>query len=1093
MTVNSILSQTNNIIITALSNVDSVEISAVYSFMSQQKSYTVNELNFSKTKDLGQLNECHICWIHSIDTCAELLSAKNGDLLKEFVNNGGNLILTLEAARLIFELGLEPLPLSVRRKNSKDQGYGRKLGLHAFRSHPVFDGLNGGAYIFKPMNDTSLRTIGFFDQDLPTNGKVIAVDWDYIFLRENTKLMYEYTIGKGKILVIGAYTYFSLPNINRQHLEKFILNCFNYLLEKKSSVKSRYWSYNTQTVKQAKINLTFEYSLNTPPISHEEKEMTLVRDKAEDQYWDVANERMVIMGKEPGGIDEIWTHPYMAFRDYKVGLHFSESDSIVWLNNQKPEIFVRPTSFTRIFEDETFWLKETISTSPKKPEGIIQYEFFSDQTAEFIVTLKSNKRLMWPYSEFVYNQLLYNYEDEQNLFTITNEEKESVCYLKSSISPITYELGQFDKFEIKFNKGQKIEINTSATEEFMVKGVFVFPIPIGEHFAFNIGMDDNNFELDKKSTNTTDHFALTQGLQIKTPNTTFNQAYQWALASTESFYVYTPDVGKSIVAGYGTTAKGWDGEHTINGRPGYAWYFGRDGQWSGFAMIDYGDFEKVKNILLTYIKLQDLNGKIYHEVSTSGAVHYDASDATPLFIILAGKYLKHSGDSEFISDHWVSIKKAIDYCYSTDTDNDLLIENTNVGHGWVEGGGLFGSHSSLYLVSCWANALENAAYMATAIGKTGEAKKYDSDSQQITNLLSTNFWNDKEEYFYHGLKTDGSYITENSIMSTIPIYFEQIDPKKSNLAISPYSGNDYSSDWGCRMLGKNSKLYNPISYHGGSVWPLFTGWVSLAEYAAGRSIQGFTHLMNNAEIYDDWSLGKLEEVLNGETYTPQGVNAHQCWSETMILQPAIEGMLGLKVNALKNRLELSPQFPSNWDTVYVENIWIGKNTVDMTMFRSNNKVVYTFTTVSNDQITLDFKPNFEKGSIISALFNKNNKSNFMTDGAIETTLQNNLKLEYQIKNGVSVLPILPDPLPGDKSTSIKILNEILDGNRYSLEMEAIPNQRDELEVFIRDQEIDFIINGKLLGQEGNIYKIKPTFAGDINEYIKQTVIIHLKD
>ena len=98
-----------------------------------------------------------------------------------------------------------------------------------------------------------------------------------------------------------------------------------------------------------------------------------------------------------------------------------------------------------------------------------------------------------------------------------------------------------------------------------------------------------------------------------------------------------------------------------------------------------------------YQKFQDLNGKIFHEVSTSGFVHYDASDATPLYIALAGRYLHYSGDIDFIKESWPYIKKAIDYCYSTDTDNDNLIENTNVGHGWVEGGGLFGSHTSLYL------------------------------------------------------------------------------------------------------------------------------------------------------------------------------------------------------------------------------------------------------------------------------------------------------------------------------------------------------------------------------------------------------------
>jgi len=50
----------------------------------------------------------------------------------------------------------------------------------------------------------------------------------------------------------------------------------------------------------------------------------------------------------------------------------------------------------------------------------------------------------------------------------------------------------------------------------------------------------------------------------------------------------------------------------------YGWYFGRDGEWSGFALLDYGDFQKVKSELEFYGKYQDLSGKIFHEATTSG-------------------------------------------------------------------------------------------------------------------------------------------------------------------------------------------------------------------------------------------------------------------------------------------------------------------------------------------------------------------------------------------------------------------------------------------------------------------------------------------
>ena len=50
----------------------------------------------------------------------------------------------------------------------------------------------------------------------------------------------------------------------------------------------------------------------------------------------------------------------------------------------------------------------------------------------------------------------------------------------------------------------------------------------------------------------------------------------------------------------------------------------------GFALLHTGDFEKVRSMLYTFIRFQDLNGKIFHELATSGVVHFDASDATSL-------------------------------------------------------------------------------------------------------------------------------------------------------------------------------------------------------------------------------------------------------------------------------------------------------------------------------------------------------------------------------------------------------------------------------------------------------------------------------
>lgn len=98
-------------------------------------------------------------------------------------------------------------------------------------------------------------------------------------------------------------------------------------------------------------------------------------------------------------------------------------------------------------------------------------------------------------------------------------------------------------------------------------------------------------------------------VSIESSDTAFNQAYRWALVSVDKFFAHSPSLGKSLMSGYWTTSRGWNGGHAVSGRPGYAWYFGRDTEFTGLAMNAYGAADKVKDILLTFGKFQSPDGK----------------------------------------------------------------------------------------------------------------------------------------------------------------------------------------------------------------------------------------------------------------------------------------------------------------------------------------------------------------------------------------------------------------------------------------------------------------------------------------------------
>ncbi len=1091
--------------------INSEETQAAYNFLLNEKNLHPIKVTFNQLKNNSQiLKTFNVLWYHRPDSSALTNSETDADFLrnlKNYVEHGGSLLLTLDAVKLLVPLGLEKQEPEVKYVQAIDEGYGRKLGLHSFRSHPVFEGLNGGAYIWAPLSDGKVRQLGYFGNSVP-EGKAVAVDWAYITLKEDSKLMLEHKLGKGKILSVGTYTFFNPPNQNRLQLEAFTKNCLKYLAGSNSRVPARYWKYAPLIVKEF-TQTSSSVRIDSARAWIQSNGGLIISSRfASENEWDTGGERILIMGREKGGIEEIWTHPFMALRDYEVGVQFSYRDSIYWLNDQIPQIEVRPESFSRIYKFPRAYITEVITSDVNNPAGVVHYEYKGVYPAKLIITFKSNLRFMWPYSHKALGSLLYAWDAGLNAFVVKNESDEFYSILGASKIPQYKLYGRYDGFEKKDKEFKGIE-----TDKLQVACLLQFELKMNDNLNVTIaGTNEglsNAVDYYKKTAasantiyeNTAKYYKdlLSNTLTITTPDGNFNTGYKWALVGTDRFFVNTPGIGKSFVAGYSTTAHGWNGNQEVSGRPGYAWYFGRDAQWSGMAVLDYGDFPKVRQVLQTYQKYQDINGKIFHELTTSGVVHYDAADATPLYIILAGKYLKWSGDVDFIKSSWHHIKSAMDFLFSTDTDGDHLIENTNVGHGWVEGGELYGAKTTFYLAGCWSAALGAAKYIAVTLGYSKDAKKYEQEHQIVQQIINNSFWNAETNFFNYGLLQDNTYNTQKTALPSVPIYFEIIDSSKAYKVIDTYAKNNFTADWGVRIIGEDNPLFNPRGYHYGSIWPLFTGWISLAEYKYGNFLQGFTHIMNNLNIYKDFSLGYIEEVLNGEQYLPSGVCSHQCWSETMVLQPAIEGMLGLKADALKNKLFISPRLPANWDFIKVDNVKIGSHSLSFRMTRTPGKTAFFFRHEGIGNLNLEFNPYLPKGAKVTRVLVDGKEIKFEKEegrqqDCVKLSFEagKNSQVEIYYSGGICVLPVITEPKVGEFSEGFRILSSEFKGNEYNVRVQGKSGHEEVLKVYLPEQNIESVENGNLTGYENHVYSIRVVFEESSDKYLEKKIKMNLK-
>ena len=128
---------------------------------------------------------------------------------------------------------------------------------------------------------------------------------------------------------------------------------------------------------------------------------------------------------------------------------------------------------------------------------------------------------------------------------------------------------------------------------------------------------------------------------------------------------------------------------------------------------------------------------------------------------------------------------------------------------------------------------------------------------------------------------------------------------RAQLEIDHLGSGALATDWGTRMLSNRSELYDPLSYHYGSVWPLFTGWASMAAYRYGRPHVGYQALTANALLTFDGALGYVTELLSGDFNAAFGRSSHhQIWSEAMVVTPFVRGLLGIEVTARRTRAAL---------------------------------------------------------------------------------------------------------------------------------------------------------------------------------------------
>lgn len=815
--------------------------------------------------------------------------------------------------------------------------------------------------------------------------------------------------------------------------------------------------------------------------------MELTRTIRTWEFLPVVGARAGLFGHETGRF-EAWVYPLKIFRDFHLTFHVG--DRALPAESLARTLTVHPESASILYVGDSFRVRETLSVPVNEMGAVVLLDIETEQPLEVEAAFTEDFQLEWPAALGG----TYSYWDEKEHSFVFGEETRRFAALVGSPSASDPHLA----YETNYSSADESSMRLGVTQKGKETKALVVAASVS-------GLADatrtyqhllNSYAASIRESAEFYRAYLDKTVSLELPDVALQQAYDWARISTIQGLVDNPYLGTGLVAGYRTSGVGQ--------RPGFAWFFGRDSLWTSFALNAEGDYTTTRAALDFISKYQREDGKVPHEISQSASLvpwfkdypyPYVSADATPLFILAMNDYVVQSGDVSFASEKWDHVWRAYQFLRST-YDSNGLAQNAGVGHGWVEGGPLLPVKNEYYQAGLGVAALEALTNLARLVGKEDISRQVTAEFDKAKTALDKAFWSPDMKSYAFALKQDNQRSEEVSVLTTVPMWFGLADASHADDTITRFAAEDHQSDWGMRIISRQSKVYDGSGYHYGSVWPLFTGWASVAEYRYHRAFPAYENLRANALLGMDGSLGHFTEVLSGDYYQSFATSSpHQIWSAAMVVSPILRGMFGLQTDAEKHLITFSPHVPADWTTFAVRGVRVGDCRVDFQYRKTADSIALAAKRSGTGDCWVEFSPAFSpRAQVINVEMNgrplpfkvqpsasdQHVHVRFPVDGG-----PNDVVIRVKNDFGLALNNELP-PL-GSASRELRIVSDSWESKtQWTLNVSGLSGHSYELGVWNANQVSS--VEGAGINKAGKLEILMPQGAADA--YVPQRVTIH---
>ena len=378
-------------------------------------------------------------------------------------------------------------------------------------------------------------------------------------------------------------------------------------------------------------------------------------------------------------------------------------------------------------------------------------------------------------------------------------------------------------------------------------------------------------------------------------------------------------------------------------------------------------------------------GKIPHEYRTgemtrSGEMpfgpYYGSVDATPLFLILLSETFNWTGDDKLVRELLPAAYAALNWIeHYGDLDGDGFIEYKRrslkglTNQGWKDSwdanmhrdGSVANPPIALVEVQGYCyEAQYRMSHLLRIFGDSERADKLRKAAAELAKKIEKSFWMPQEGFYAMALDNRKRPLEVISSNTGHLLFTRSISRDRARAVVQRFMRDDMQSGWGWRTLARSERIFNPLSYHRGSVWPHDNSLIAhgMALYGFRREVRTiFTELYEAALNFRDYRLPELfcgvQRHENDEPVHYPVSCSPQAWASGSFFL-LLTSVLGIRPSAPRKELNIvNPMLPDWLDFMHIRNLRIGQSRVCLDFTRQGDRTFCNVVDVSGEKLLIN--------------------------------------------------------------------------------------------------------------------------------------------